>query len=216
MKIKVMLVDDHQVFREGLRSLLEQQNDLQVVGDVETGRSAVDQALRLKPDVVIMDIAMPELNGIEATRQICAKAPDTKVVALSMHSDKRFIAGMLQAGALGYLLKANAFEEVVQAVRTVLTNKHYVSRDTADTIVRDYVTQITQATPERRAELSPREREVLQLLAEGFATKEVAERLHVSSNTVDTHRAHIMAKLNVNSFADLVKYAIREGLTSLE
>lgn len=216
MKIKVLLVDDHKVFREGLRSLIEQQADLEVVGDAETGRVAVERAFQLKPDVVIMDIAMPDLNGIEATRQICARAPETKVVALSMHSDKRFVAGMLQAGALGYLLKANAFDEVVNAIRTVLAGKHYVSRDIADTIVRDYVSHIAQAPPDRRGELSPREREVLQLLAEGHGTKEVAERLHVSTNTVDTHRAHIMAKLNIRTFADLVKYAVREGFTSLE
>ncbi len=216
MKTKVLLVDDHKVFREGLRSLIEQQPDLDVIDDAETGRIAVEKAFRLKPDVVIMDVAMPDLNGIEATRQICAKAPETKVVALSMHSDKRFVAGMLQAGALGYLLKSNAFDEVVHAVRTVLANKHYVSRDIADTIVRDYVSHIAQPQPDRRSELSPREREVLQLLAEGHSTKEVAERLHVSTNTVDTHRAHIMTKLNIRTFADLVKYAIREGITSLE
>ncbi|MCC6698422.1 MAG: response regulator transcription factor [Candidatus Hydrogenedentes bacterium] len=216
MKIRILLADDHQIFREGLRSLIERQADLEVVGDAETGRVAVKKALQLKPDVVIMDIAMPDMNGIEATHQIRAQLPDTKVIALSMHSDKRFVSGMLHAGALGYLLKANAFDEVVQATRTVMNNKHYVSGDVADTIVSDYVSQMSQTAPSPRTLLSPREREVLQLLAEGYGTKDIAERLLVSTNTVDTHRAHIMTKLNIRTIADLVKYAVREGLTSLE
>ena len=216
MKIRILLADDHQIFREGLRSLIEKQNDLEVVGDAETGRVAVKMAVQLKPDVVIMDVAMPDMNGIEATHQIHAQLPDTKIIALSMHSDKRFVSGMLQAGALGYLLKANAFDEVVQAARTVMNNKHYVSGDVADTIVNDYVSQMTQAAPSSRTVLSPREREVLQLLAEGYGTKDIAERLLVSTNTIDTHRAHIMTKLNIRTIADLVKYAVREGLTSLE
>lgn len=216
MKIRILLADDHQIFREGLRSLIERQADLEVVGDAETGRVAVKLALQLKPDVVIMDIAMPDMNGIEATHQIRAQLPDTKIIALSMHSDKRFVSGMLHAGALGYLLKANAFDEVVQATRTVMNNKHYVSGDVADTIVSDYVSQMSQTAPSPRTLLSPREREVLQLLAEGYGTKDIAERLLVSTNTVDTHRAHIMTKLNIRTIADLVKYAVREGLTSLE
>jgi two-component system, NarL family, response regulator NreC len=216
MKTRILLADDHQIFREGLRSLIGRQEDLEVVGDAETGRVAVKMAVQLKPDVVIMDIAMPDMNGIEATYQIRAQLPDVKVVALSMHSDKRFVSGMLHAGALGYLLKANAFDEVVQAIRTVMNNKHYVSGDVADTIVSDYVSQMAQTTPTSRTLLSPREREVLQLLAEGYATKDIAERLLVSTNTIDTHRAHIMAKLNIRTIADLVKYAVREGLTSLE
>lgn len=216
MKVRILLADDHKVFREGLRSLIEQQEDLEVVGDAETGRVAVNKTFQLKPDIVIMDIAMPDLNGIEATSQIRARVPETKVIALSMHSDKRFVSGMFHAGARGYLLKANAFDEVVHAVRSIITNRHYVSRDIADTIIGDYVNQATQAAPENRTVLSPREREVLQLLAEGHSTKDVAELLHVSTNTIDSHRAHIMTKLNIRTFADLVKYAIREGFTSLE
>jgi DNA-binding NarL/FixJ family response regulator len=163
-----------------------------------------------------MDIAMPDLNGIEATSQIRASVPETRVIALSMHSDKRFVTGMLRAGAVGYLLKASAFDEVIQAIRTVMNNKHYVSGDIADTVVSDYVRQLTERAPEKQAALSPREREVLQLLAEGHSTKKIAETLHISANTLETHRAHIMAKLGIRTIADLVKFAIREGITSLE
>ncbi|MBI5095761.1 MAG: response regulator transcription factor [Candidatus Hydrogenedentes bacterium] len=216
MKTRILLVDDHKVFREGLRALIEHHEDLEVVGEAETGRIAVTMACELKPDIAIMDIAMPDLNGIEATRQIQARVPETKVIALSMHSDKRFVSGMFQAGALGYLLKASAFEELIQATRTVVNNRHYVSQKIADSIVGDYARQLTQVAPENHASLSPREREVLQLLAEGHSTKEVAERLHVSTNTIETHRGRIMEKLNIHTFASLVKYAIREGLTSLE
>ena len=216
MKIRILLVDDHKVFREGLRSLLEKYDDMEVIDEADTGRIAVQKTCQLKPDVVIMDIAMPDLNGIEATSQIQSRVPGTKVIALSMHSDKRFVSGMLQAGALGYLLKASAFDEVIEATRTVVANKHYVSQKIADTIIGDYARQLNHAIPVPNAMLSPREREVLQLLAEGHSTKDVAERLHVSTNTIDTHRAKIMDKLEIRTFAGLVKYAIREGLTSLE
>lgn len=216
MKIRILLADDHEVFREGLRSMIEKHGDLEVVGDAETGRVAVRMATQLKPDIIIMDIAMPDLNGIEATSQIRATIPETRVIALSMHSDKRFVTGMLRAGAVGYLLKASAFDEVIQAIRTVMNNKHYVSGDIADTVVSDYVRQLTESAPEKQASLSPREREVLQLLAEGHSTKKIAETLHISANTIETHRAHIMAKLGIRTIADLVKFAIREGITSLE
>ncbi len=216
MKTRILLADDHEVFREGLRSMIEKHEDLEVVGDAQTGRVAVRMATQLKPDIIIMDIAMPDLNGIEATSQIRANVPETRVIALSMHSDKRFVTGMLRAGAVGYLLKASAFDEVIQATRTVMNNKHYVSGDIADTVVSDYVRQLTEAAPEQHAALSPREREVLQLLAEGHSTRKIAEALHISANTIETHRAHIMAKLNIKTIADLVKFAIREGITSLE
>ncbi|MBL7648001.1 MAG: response regulator transcription factor [Candidatus Hydrogenedentes bacterium] len=216
MKTRILLADDHEVFREGLRSMIEKHDDLEVVGDAETGRVAVRMATQLKPDIIIMDIAMPDLNGIEATSQIRANVPEARVIALSMHSDKRFVTGMLRAGAVGYLLKASAFDEVIQATRTVMNNKHYVSGDIADTVVSDYVRQLTEAAPEQHAALSPREREVLQLLAEGHSTRKIAEALHISANTIETHRAHIMAKLGIKTIADLVKFAIREGITSLE
>lgn len=214
MKTKILIVDDHAVFREGLRSLLEKHDDLEVVGEADTGRVAVDMVCRLNPDIVILDIAMPELNGIDAAQQIRARAPETKIIALSMHSENVFVTGMLRAGVMGYILKASAFEEVIQATRTVMNNSHYVSQKITDTIVGGYAQLLNQAAPKQQAALSPREREVLQLLAEGHSTKEIADRLHVSTNTIDVHRTHIMDKLGVRSLASLVKYAIREGMTS--
>ena len=216
MRIRIVLVDDHEVFRQGLRSLLVNHDDFEVVGEAKTGRSGFEMVCQLKPDIAIMDVAMPELNGIDAAYQIRERVPETKVIALSMHSDKRFVSGMLQAGAMGYLLKADAFEEVIQAARAVMMNKHYVSQSIADTIVGEYARQLNQMTPSRNAVLSPREREVLQLFAEGYSAKDVADCLHVSVKTVDTHRAHIMEKLGIQTLAGLVKYAIREGLTSVE
>jgi len=216
MRIKILLVDDHELFRQGLRSLLDNHEDLEVVGEAKTGRAAFDMVCQLNPDIVIMDIAMPELNGIDAACQIRDRAPGTKVIALSMHSDKRFVTGMLQAGALGYLLKADAFEEVIQAAKTVMENRYYVSQKIADTIMGDYARQLSQSAQQGHTALSLREREVLQLYAEGHSTKDIADRLHVSVKTIDTHRAHIMEKLNIQTIAGLVKYAIREGLTSVE
>jgi DNA-binding NarL/FixJ family response regulator len=214
MKIRILLVDDHAVFREGLRSLLEKHDDMEVVGEADTGRAAVDMVCKLSPNVVILDIAMPELNGIDAAQQIRARAPETRIIALSMHSENIFVTGMLRAGVMGYILKASAFEEVIQATRAVMSNTYYVSQKIADTIVGGYAQLLNQSAPKQNTALSPREREVLQLLAEGHSTKEIADRLHVSTNTIDVHRTHIMDKLGVRSLASLVKYAIREGMTS--
>jgi DNA-binding NarL/FixJ family response regulator len=230
--MKVLLADDHRIVREGLRSLLETQPDLQVVAEASDGRQAVEMARQLSPDVVVMDVAMPQLNGIEATRQISAEEPAMKVVALSMHSDRRFVSEALKAGASGYVLKDGAFDELISAIRAVVADRVYLSPRVAGMVVEDYVRRLpsrgnggTQQQPgqddsdnTRRSvfdALTPREREVLQLMAEGFATKEVAHRLHVSVKTVETHRRQIMEKLDLHSVAELTKYAIREGLTAL-
>ena len=219
MVTKILLADDHQIVREGLRSLLNSHEDMEVVGEAQDGRSAVQMAKDLSPDVVIMDVGMPHLNGIEATRQITAREPETKIVALSMHSDRRFMGEMLKAGAKGYLLKDGAFEELATAIRSVVANKVYLSPRIANVVVDDYV----RRTPGQQngdasafARLTPREREVLQLMAEGRATKEIAMDLKVSIKTVETHRRQIMEKLGIHSVAELTKYAIREGLTSLD
>ncbi len=212
MSIGVLLADDHRIIRQGLRSLLEKQPDMEVVAEAENGRTAVQLARRLSPDVVVMDIAMPDLNGIEATQQIIAEAPGVKIVALSMHSDKRFVARMLKAGASGYLLKDCAFEELARAIRTVAVNQIYLSPGIAGVVVEDFVRHVSETD----SSLTPREREVLQLLAEGSSTKEIAARLQVSVKTVETHRRHIMEKLDIHTIAELTKYAIRQGLTSLE
>ncbi len=216
MSIKIILADDHKIVRDGLRSLLEKHSGMEVVAEASDGREAMKLIRELKPDVVVMDITMPDLNGIEATRQITSGYPKVKVVALSVHSDKRFVLGMLQAGAAGYLLKDCAFEELADAIRAVVESHTYLSPEISDIVIKDYVRQ--SSSPERvvSSSLTAREREVLQLMAEGSATKTIASTLNVSVKTVETHRQHIMNKLNTRSVAELTKYAIREGLTSLE
>jgi DNA-binding NarL/FixJ family response regulator len=216
MSMRILLADDHQIVREGLRSMLNQHADMEVVAEAADGRRAVELAQELNPDVVVMDVGMPGLNGIEATRQITMKEPDAKIVALSMHSDRRFMGEMLKAGAKGYLLKDGAFEELATAIRSVASDKVYLSPKIADVVVDDYVRHQGQTEPSAFAKLTPREREVLQLMAEGRATKEIAMDLRVSIKTVETHRRQIMEKLNIYSVAELTKYAIREGLTSLD
>jgi len=231
--MKVLLADDHRIVREGLRSLLEAQDDMHVVGEADNGRMALEMAAEHEPDVVVMDVAMPQLNGIEATRRLMNDQPDTKVVALSMHSDRRYVAEALKAGATAYLLKDGAFDELVTAIRAVIADKVYLSPRVAGVVVDDYVRRLPG---DRGADgdasgrgagsgydpanafqkLTAREREVLQLMAEGYATKEIATRLHVSVKTVETHRRQLMEKLQLYSVAEVTKYAIREGLTSLE
>jgi DNA-binding NarL/FixJ family response regulator len=216
MKTRIMLADDHRIMREGLKSLLNDEPEMEVIGEAENGRKAIEMADELSPDVVVMDIGMPELNGIEATRRIVQDHPHTKVVALSMHSDRRFMSEILKAGASGYLLKDGAFEELAGAIRTVMSQKMYLSPRIADVVVEDYVRHLPRAEPSVFAALTPREREVLQLLSEGKATKQAAACLHVSVKTVETHRRQIMTKLDIHSVAELTKYAIREGLTTVE
>jgi two-component system response regulator NreC len=215
MTIRIILAEDHKIVRNGLRSLIEKEDDMEVVAEAEDGRTAVQLAVQLSPQVVLMDIAMPGLNGIEATRQIIAAAPQCKVIALSMHADKRYITEMLKAGASGYLLKDSAFEDLAGAIRTALKNKTFLSPAVSEIVIGDYVQQLQKSNGSAFSVLAAREREVLQLLAEGNSTAQIADRLHISVKTVETHRQHIMEKLNIRSVAELTKYAIREGLTSL-
>jgi two-component system response regulator NreC len=214
--MKILLADDHKLMREGLRMLLEELGGVTIVGEADNGISAVRMARDLKPDLVLMDIAMPDLNGIEATRRIMAESPGVKVIALSMHADKRFVKGMFAAGAAGYVLKGSAFEEVASAIKTVTAGRIYVSPKITDQVLADYVKQLTKPSAGTESPLSGREREVLQMLAEGKSSRMIAEHLHVSVTTVDTHRKHIMDKLGFRSIAELTKYAVREGLTSLD
>ena len=216
MSIKILLADDHKIIREGLRSLIEKQSGMEVVAEADNGRDAVQLAGELRPDVVIMDITMPDLNGIDATKQIIHYAPGVKVIALSVHSDRRFVTGILEAGASGYLLKDCAFEELAAAIRAVVQNKDYLDSRITSLVIKDYVRRLSEAESSAEFVLTSREREVLQLLAEGRSTKQIASSLHLSLQTVETHRRNIMEKLKVNSVAELTKYAIREGLTSLE
>jgi DNA-binding NarL/FixJ family response regulator len=215
MTIRIILADDHKIMREGLRALLEKQEDFEVAAEAENGLDAVQLAKKLRPHIVIMDIGMPGLNGIEATRQVTADVLTTKVIALSMHSDKRFVIEMLKAGVSAYLLKDSASEELVSAIRTVLAGKPYLSPQITDVVLKDYLSTLSKEEPSAFTLLTPREREVLQLIAEGRTTKQIATALFVSVKTVDTHRQQLMEKLDLRSVAELTKYAIREGLTSL-
>ena len=214
--MRVLLADDHNIVRNGLRRLLDAEPDIEVVAEASDGREAVELAAQQSVDVVVMDLAMPNLNGVEATCQILAQSPAAKVIALSMHSDRRFVASALQAGVSGYLLKDCAAEELVSAIRSVAAGHTCFSAQISKLVVKDYVRQLEEGEASPLAVLTPRQREVLQLLAEGKSTKEIAAELYVSPKTIETHRHHIMSQLGIGSLAELVKYAIREGLTSLD
>jgi len=215
MAITVILADDHKIIRDGLRTLIESESGMQVIAEAENGRETIKLAKELQPSVVIMDISMPDLNGIDATREIVNSSPGIKVIALSMHSDRRFVSGMLSSGASGYLLKDCAFEELAKAIRTVVTNHTYLSPMISDIVVKSYINKSPETTTENAPSLTAREREMLQLMAEGMTAKEIASHLFVSVKTVETHRRNIAQKLNINRAAELIKYAIREGLVTL-
>jgi len=214
--IRIILVDDHKIMREGLKALLEREPDIIIAGEAEDGQKAVNLACEIKPEMVIMDISMPNLNGIEATRQIKACSPAIKVLALSMHCDKQFVTKMLEAGANGFLLKDCPSDELLKAIRLIIQNQLYLSQKVANLIIKDYIHQIPRKESMQTPKLTNREKEVLQLLAEGNSTKEIASHLNLSIKTIETHRQQIMDKLNIHSIAELTKFAIREGITSLE
>ncbi len=216
MSTKILLADDHGIIREGLRSLLEKQDDIEVIGEAQDGRKAVTLVQELLPDIVIIDISMPNLNGIDATRQIMSVCPDVKVIALSIHSNRRFVAKMLKAGAKGYILKDSLFEELSQAIKTVSSGEVFLSPKLTSMVVNTYVERLATTTGPESEGLTDREREVLQLLAEGKTTKQIAVELHVTNKAIEANRRNIMRKLNINNLPELTKYAIREGLTSLE
>ena len=214
-KTRIILADDHDIVRAGVRTVLERLPDVEVVGEAQNGREALELARKLQPDVVLLDIAMPDLNGVEAARQMRAVVKGVRVVALSMHSDRQFVAEMLRAGATAYLVKNSVAQQLPLAIRAVRAGKVFLSPEVADVVVEGFV----RNTPVRGGvfeSLSSREREVLQLLAEGKSNKEIAGKLSISPKTVESHRAQITSKLKLNSVAELTKLAIREGLTSLE
>jgi len=215
MAISILIVDDHKMFRDGLKTLLLQKLDLSEVHEAENGMKAITIAEKYHPDIAIVDISMPELNGLEATRQIIQNSPNTTVIILSMHSDRRFVVEALKAGAKGYLLKDTDIDELVQAIKNVLVNRPFVDSKISDLIIRDYIDLAHQDESSAFKLLSAREREVLQKIAEGKSTREIADMLFVSVKTIETYRKNIMDKLDLHSIAELTKYAIREGLTSL-
>ena len=213
--VRVLVVDDHSIVREGLRSLLDAEPDIKVVGEAEDGNAAISEARQHQPDVVLMDVSMPRMNGIEATRRVVTELPSVRVVGLSLHADPHLVSQMLEAGAMGYVVKSAPVEEVTTAVRTVATSQMYLSPAVAGYVVRDYVTTRV-ANKAREPRLTARELEVLQLIAEGHGTGEIAGRLFISAKTVSTHRENIMKKLDLFSVVALTKYAIRNGLTTAE
>lgn len=216
MTIKVIIADDHRIIREGISNKLNKMKNLEIVGEAKNGRVALRLAIKLQPDVVIMDISMPELNGIEATRQIRAEVPGAKIIALSMYADKRYILGMIKSGASGYLIKDCSLKEVAEAISVVHRGDTYLSPSIANTVRETLLNEIEARSVTQADELTDREREILQQIAEGIKTREIAQNLHLSVKTVETHRSSLMQKLNLHSIAKLTKFAIREGITSLE
>ncbi len=218
MTVRVILADDHKIMREGIHALLEHEPGIEVIGEAEGGESAVQLAREHRPDVVIMDISMPDMSGIEATRRILADLPEIKIIALSMHSDRRFVREMLAAGAAGYLLKDAAYEELRNALSAVSRNQTYLSPALDAAAQEQDVPAAAEPHPAAKTAgvLSRREREILQLIAEGKSTHHIALSLRLSEKTVAAHRSHIMHKLKVKSIAELTKYAIREGITCIE
>jgi DNA-binding NarL/FixJ family response regulator len=216
VSIRVLLVDDHQMLRDGLRFILAAEDDIEIIGEAGDGLAAIEMVQTLVPDMVIMDIGMRDLNGMDATRQIKADNPSVKVIALSTYSEKRYVLGMLEAGASGYVLKASAADEMRRAVRAVAEGSHYLSPDIAGVLVDAHLHPPVEAGGSVYSLLGARERQILQLLAEGHKSPAIARRLHIAPSTVETHRRNIMRKLDVHNIVELTKYAVREGLTSLD
>ncbi len=215
-KIKLMLADDHAVVRSGLRMLLDAQPDMEIIGEAESGAEAVAKVQELRPDIVLMDVEMPEMNGIEATRKIKESVPETAVLALTMYEDEQYFFEMLKAGASGYVPKRAAPDELVNAIRTVSRGDVFLYPTLAARLVNDYINRDETTAVADEEDLTPREKEVLIQIAEGLTNPEIAEELTISIKTVDRHRENIMRKLNLHSRVDLVKYAIRKGLIDLE
>ncbi len=216
MNAKIMIVDDHGMVRKGLQLLLDQQNELEVVGEASDGREAVDKARQLKPDVILMDISMPNLNGIDATKEIKEECPEAKIIALSAYRHRCFITDMLKAGVSGYILKDGIADELIRAIRTVIAGEQYLSPKVAKIVIDEYLTDRSNSNTPLASILTTKERELIQLLAENKSNKEAARLLHVSVKTIDARRRTAMSKLGIDGIADLTKFAIREGLTTLD
>lgn len=216
MTIRILLADDHTMFRQGLCAMLNEDPEMEVVGEAEDGTAAIKLTRELKPDLIVMDVDMPKMNGIDAARRILPEMPDTKLIALSTYLKKAFILEMFKAGASGYVLKEQAFDELIQAIETVISGETYLSTKAANIIVDDYVQSRNGKSTSVQRALTEREYEILKLLSEGKPSKEIALLLDISIQAVDASRRRIMQKLDIQSLAELVKYAIREGLTSVD
>jgi len=214
--IKIVLADDHTIVRQGLRSILEQQAGINVIAEADNGREAVRITKQLKPDVVVMDFSMPDLNGLEATRQIKQRVPETKVLILTRHANQEYVKSILSAGASGYLVKKSAAEELVIAIQAVHRGDSYLDSSISKMIIKEYLSPAAGENKTLEVKLTPRQHEVLQLIAEGHPNREIASRLHISVKTVENHRANIMKSLDLHSTADLTQYAIRKGIISLD
>ncbi|WP_405604037.1 response regulator [Polaribacter sp. Asnod1-A03] len=211
-KINIVLVDDHTLLRDGLKNIIEQKSNLHIIGEASDGREAIKICSKLKPDVLVIDVAMPNLNGIQAAEQIHKNNPDIKIIGLSMHSSKPFIQGMFKAGAYGYLLKDGDSDELITAITSVVQNKKYLSKE----INQEFLSLLKKGESLEKAKLTSREKEVLQLISEGNSSKEIGDILFLSSKTVDVHRNNIMKKIDLHSIPELTKYAIKQGLTTLD
>ncbi len=215
MSIKVILADDHQLFREGLANLLADFPEIEVIAQAVNGKDAIDKARQLNPDVVIMDINMPDLDGVEATAQLLKEKPDIKVIGLSMHIDKQYIKGMLEAGSSGYLFKNCSYDELIKAIQTVHRGKKYLSEKITEILIQEYLTK-EEIGPSTSSELTDRESEILKLIAEGISVSDISNQLFVSIKTINTHKQHILEKLNLKTTTDIVKYALKKGIISLD
>lgn len=216
MSIRILLADDHELVREGIYSLLEKEKDFKIVAQAKNGRQAVSLTDEHHPDIAVLDVHMPDLNGVEAAKQILKKNPDTRIIALSVYSTRQFVDGMLKAGASGYLLKSCAYEELTNAIRIVANHQSYLSPQIQTILINGYVTNISDKKNDSLSILTSREMEVLQLIAEGVSSEEIASRLYLSVKTISSHRRQILKKLNLNNIADLIRFAIREGVISLD
>lgn len=214
--MRILIADDHGIVREGLKSLIDKQASMEVIAEAEDGLAAVHLTNKLSPDIVIMDVSMPNLNGIEAAREILRNKPNTKIIILSMYTDKHIVKESLEAGALGYILKSNLLDELLKAIKTVQANERYLSPRITGIVIEDYINNKTADKARKQIKLTSRERHILQLIAEGKTIKEIARVINISPKTADANRRRIMNKLNIFNTAELTKYAIREGLTSLD
>jgi len=216
MTIRILITDDHQLFREGIANLLSASTHIEIVAQAENGQEAIEKAKKLKPDIVIMDLNLPVINGVDATRILHQELPKTKVLVLSMHAEKSYIKEALEAGAFGYLFKDCTYDQLIEAINTVYQGKKYLSAKITEVLIHDYLSKEEEEVHDNSEELSERESEILKLMAEGKLTREISDVLFISVKTVGTHKQHILKKLNLKSTADLIKYAIKKGIVGLE